>query len=190
MNQLATLLKYHSRWMVRHWRPDEHGIYRLIWEEPKGTPNILHTTGEKAILSAFFATAYENYGAPPANCYLGLAKRAAIAEGDTLATLDEIASTGYERKALISGGTGLAGQNWVIAVHGGDGYWEVTCATQTWTAGENWSAAVKNIFFCTDINAEVDGAGEHLICSLALSADRTLLNGDKLEGSMIIGLSE
>jgi len=188
MEGLAALLKYRSRWMVRHWRKDEHGIYRLIWEEPKGTPNILHTTGENAILSAFFATTFANYGAPPANCYLGLDHTRVPAEGDTLATLDELSKSGYERKALISGGSGAGGQDWVLATH--NGYQEVTSKTQTWTAGEDWVTAVKNIFFCTDITAVVDGDGEHLICSLALSALRTLLNGDKLEGSMIIGLSE
>ncbi len=188
MNIAKALLKYHSRWTVRHWRKDEHGIYRIIWEEDAVDKNILHDTGEQAILSAFFATAWANYGAPQANHYLGLDKRAALAEADTLATLDEIASAGYERKALISSGTGAAGQDWVITQPAA--YYQAASATVTWTAGENWSAAVKNIFLCTDSVAVVDGAGDHLICSLALSADRTLLNGDKLEGSMVIGLSE
>lgn len=187
MENLRTLLKYHSRWVVRHWRKVD-GIWQMIWEDDGRNKNILHTTGENAILSAFFATAFSNYGAPPANLYLGLDKRASLAEGDTLATLDEISKTGYERKAVISGGTGAGGQDFVLATH--NGYQEVTSKVVTWTAGENWVDALKYIFLCTDITAVTDGDGEHLVCSLALSANRTLLNGDKLEGSMIIGLSE
>ena len=182
------LLKYHSKWTVRHWRPDKGGIYRLIWEDIAIDRNILHDTGEQAILSAFFATAYTNYGAPPASLYLGLDKHDPLAEADTLATLDEIASAGYERKEVVSSGTGAGGQDWVIAQAAA--YYAATSKTVTWTAGENWSVAVKSIFLCTDSVAVVDGDGDHLISSLALSAERTLLNADKLEGSMVIGLSE
>lgn len=183
------MLRYHSTFIVKHWRKID-GIWQMIWEEPDGVDrNILHTTGENAILSAFFATTYANYGAPPANCYLGLDKRASLAEGDTLATLDELTKSGYVRKQLISGGTGAGGQDWVLAASG-SGYQDVTSATQTWTAGEDWVTALKNIFFCTDLTAVTDGDGDHLICSLALSSDRLLLSGDKLEGSMVIGLSE
>lgn len=183
-----TMLKYHSRWIVRHWR-QINGIWQLIWEEPHGAGrNILHTTGENAILSAFFATTFANYGAPQANHYLGLDKRASLAEGDTLATLDEISKSGYERKALVTNSDGQSDDDFYLVTH--DGYQEVRSATVTWTAGENWVDALKNIFMATDLTAVIDGDGDHLICSLALSADRTLLSGDKLEGSMIIGLSE
>lgn len=190
MKDLATLLKYHSRWMVRHLRKDSHGIYQIIWEDDAVDRNILHTTGENAILSAFFATTFANYGAPPASCYLGLDHTRVPAEGDDLSDLQELAfADGYERKEVVSSGDGTGGQDWVLAASG-SGYQDVTSKTVTWTATDDWASAVKNIFFCTDITAVVDGAGEHLICSLALSALRTLLNGDKLEGSMIIGLSE
>ena len=182
------LIKYHSKWTVRHWRKDEGGIYRLIWEQIAVDENILHDTGQQAILSAFFATTYANYGAPPANLYLGLDKHAPLAEADTLATLDELAKAGYERKACSSAGTGAGGQDWVIAQDAA--YYAATSKTVTWTAGENWVDALKSIFLATDLTAVVDGDGDHLISSLALSAERTLLNGDKLEGSMIIGLSE
>ena len=182
------LLKYHSKWTVRHWRKDKGGIYRLIWEDIAIDRNILHDTGEQAILSAFFATTMANFGAPPANLYLGLDKHTPLAEADTLATLDEIASAGYERKACSSAGTGAAGQDFVIAQAAA--YYAATSKTVTWTAGENWSAALKSIFLCTDSVAVVDGDGDHLISSLALSAERTLLNADKLEGSMVTGLSE
>jgi len=181
-------LKYHSLWHVRHWRKDENGIYRIIWEDNAVDRNILHSTGEIAILSAFFATAMSNYGAPPANHYLGLDTRASLAEGDTLATLTELTKSGYERKALSSGGTGANGQDFYI--HNPATYNRADSKTVEWTAGENWVTAVKNIFLCTDVTAVTDAAGKHLVCSLVLSAARTLLSGDKLDGSLYIGLSE
>ncbi len=187
MENLRQMFKYHSGWTVRHWR-QINGIWTLIWEDIAIDRNILHDTGEQAILSAFFATAYSNFGAPPANLYLGLDKRASLAEANTLATLEEITKSGYERKALISGGTGAAGQDFYINQPAA--YYRAESKTVTWTAGENWVNALKNIFLCTDLTAVTDGDGDHLVCSLALSADRTLLNGDKLEGSMYVGLSE
>lgn len=187
MENLGALLKYHSRWEVRHWRKIR-GIWTLIWEDIAIDRNILHDAGEQAILSAFFATAMTNFGAPPASIYLGLDKRASLAEADTLATLSEISKSGYERKAESTAGTGADGQDFYINQPAA--YFRAEAKTVTWTAGENWVDALKNIFLCTDITAAVDGDGDHLICSLALSADRTLLNGDKLEGSMYVGLSE
>lgn len=182
------MLKYHSGFIVKHWRK-VNDLWQMLWEEPFGLDrNILHDTGEIAILSAFFATAMSLYGAPPANLYLGLDKRAALAEADTLATLDELVKSGYERKAVISGGTGLEGQDFYINQPAA--YYRADSKTVTWTAGEDWVTAVKNIFVCTDITAAEDGDGDHLVCSLPLSADRLLLSGDKLEGSMFIGLSE
>lgn len=181
-------IKYHSIWTVRHWRKI-NGIWQLIWEEPDGIDrNILHDTGEIAMLSAFFATGMSLYGAPQANHYLGLDKRASLAEDDTLDTLDELSKTGYERKALISSGTGVSGQAFYINQPAA--YYRADSATVTWTAGEDWAEVVKNIFLATDLTAVEDGDGNHLISSLALSADRLLLDGDKLEGSMYIGLSE
>mgnify|MGYP003394721321 CR=1 FL=1 len=180
-------MKYHSVWNVRHWRKDEKGIYRLIWGETAVDRNILHDTGEIAILSAFFATAMANYGAPPANLYLGLDARAALAEADTLATLSEIALAGYARIACISGGTGVGGQDFNINQPAA--YYRADSKVVEWTAGQNWTI-LRNIFLCTDSVAVIDAASKHLVCSLALSAPRTLLNGDKLDGSMYIGLSE
>jgi len=182
------MMKYHSIWLVKHWRKID-GIYQLIWEEPDGVDrNILHDTGEIAILSAFFATTMTNYGAPPANHYLGLDTRVTLAEADTLATLTELVKSGYERKALSSAGTGVSGQDFYINQPAA--YYRADSATVEWTAGENWETAVKNIFLCTDITAATDGNDDHLIASLALSAERTLLSGDKLQGSIYIGLSE
>ncbi len=176
-------MKYHSIWTIRHWRSG-----KLIWAERAVDRNILHSTGEIAILSAFFATAMSNYGAPPANLYLGLDARASLAEADTLATLSEITKSGYARIACASGGTGVVGQDFYI--HNPATYNRVDSKIVEWTAGENWVTALKNVFLCSDATATSDGAGDHLIASLALSTPRTLLSGDKLDSSIFIGLSE
>jgi len=180
-------MKYHSIWKIEHWRKF-NGIYRLIWGEEAQDRNLLHDTGEIALLSAFFATTMTNYGAPPANLYLGLDKRASLAEADTLATLDELSKSGYERKALSSAGTGAAGQDFFIDQPAA--YYRAESAVVVWTAGEDWVDAVKNIFLCTDETATTDGDGDHLICSLALAAARTLTADDKINGSLYIGMSE
>ena len=181
-------IKYHSVWTVRHWRPRNSGIYELIWEDEAIDRNILHSTGEIAILSAFFATGMSNYGAPPANLYLGLDSRASLAEGDTLATLVELSKSGYARKPLSSAGTGANGQDFYI--NNPATYNRADSKVVEWTAGENWVTGQKNIFICTDATATTDAASKHLISSLTLSATRTLLSGDKLDGSIYVGLSE
>ena len=182
------MLKYHSIWKVEHWRKI-NGPWRLIWEEPNGVDrNTIHDTGEIAILSAFFATAMTNYGAPPASLYLGLDKRASLAEADTLATLDELSKSGYARKEVVSSGTGASGQDFHINQPAA--YYRADSKTVVWTAGEDWGTAVKNIFLCTDVTATTDGDGDHLVASLALSTDRLLMSGDILNGSIQIGISE
>jgi len=182
------MLKYHSVWKVQHLRKIG-GVYQLIWEEPNGVDrNIIHDTGEIAILSAFFATTMTNYGATQANLYLGLDTRASLAEADTLATLTELTKSGYERKALASGGTGVSGQDFYINQPAA--YYRADSKTVVWTAGEDWGTAVENIFLCTDVTATVDGNGDHLIASLALSTPRLLMSSDILNGSMQVGISE
>lgn len=180
-------MRYHSKWVVRHWRARKSGIYELIWEDIAIDRNVLCDTGAEAILSAFFATAMTNFGAPPANLYLGLDTHAVLNQTDTLATLTELAVSGYARKAVISGGTGAAGQDFYVNKPGS--YYEAASKTVEWTAGVNWVTAEQNIFLCTDITAVADAASKHLVAELALSAPRTLLNGDKLDGSFYVGLS-
>lgn len=187
MTKYRSGLKYHSTWQVKHWRKI-NGVWTLIWEEEAVDKNILHDTGEIAILSAFFATGMTNYGTPPANLYLGLDKRTTLAEADTLASLQEITKAGYERKPLSTAGTGVSGQDFFITQPGA--YYQAQSKIVTWTATEDWIDALKNIFLCTHATAVTDGDDAHLICSLPLSSARTLLNGDKLDGSLYIGLSE
>lgn len=185
------VLKYHSGWYVRHLRKNPRtGLYEVIWEERAIDQNILHDTGEIAILTAFFATGYTDYGAPPANHYLGLDSRGSLAEADTLATVfaAEIVGKGYARKALPSSEGG--GADDAFYINQPAAYYRADSEIVEWTATENWVTPQKHIFLCTDLDAEVDAANAHLICSLALSAERLLIDGDKLQGSMYIGLSE
>ena len=147
------------------------------------------------MLSSYYATGYANYGAPPANLYLGLDHRCTappattgLAEGDTLATMAAhqltLAFEGYERKALSTVNTGFTLADSTL------GYWKVTTTTVEWTATGDWDAAVTTLFLASHATAVVDASSAHLIASKPLSASRLLLNGDKLQASMYVGLSE
>ena len=152
--------------------------------------NLLHDTGEIALLSAYFATGLTNYGAPVANLYLGLDSRSSLAEADTLATISGLEPTtgGYARKALSTAGTGLSGQDFYINQPAG--YYRADSKVVTWTAVGAGYVAMKNLFLCSDITAVTDGSDAHLICSVALSTTRTLAEGDSLNASIYIGMSE
>ncbi len=157
----------------------------LLWSA-ENLDNMLHDEGEIAILSAYFATTMAAYGAPPANLYLGLDARTTLVEADNLAALvGEITTTsGYARSALATAGPGTTGQDFYINQPAA--YYRADSKTVTFTAsGAAWSVA-KNLFLCTVSS----GTTGKLICSLALTADRTLQDGDSLNASMYIGLSE
>ena len=157
---------------------------KVIWED-LGRDNLLHDQGEQAILSAYFATAMSGYGAPPANLYLGLDARVTPAEANTLSSLSgEPSGNGYARSALATGGTGLSGQDFYINQPAA--YYRADSKVVTFTAsGGNWSA-VTQLFLCTVSS----GTAGKIIATVALSASRTLLDGDSMQVSMYIGLSE
>jgi hypothetical protein len=161
---------------------DKHG--KLKWED-LGLKNLLHDEGEQALLSAYFATAMTGYGAPPANLYLGLDARVSLAEADTLLSLSgEPSGNGYARKALSTAGTGASGQDFYVNQPGT--YYRADSKVVTFIAsGGAWSAVTK-MFLCT----VVSGTAGKLIASLALSASRTLQDGDSLNASIYIGMSE
>lgn len=173
------LIRWNPHWIVKHLRDG-----KVIWKE-EYLKNILHDEGEQAILSAYFATAMSGYGAPPANLYIGLDARASLAEADTLVSLSgEPAVGGYARKAVSTGGTGLSGQDFYINQPGA--YYRAESKTVTFTAsGANYPAVTK-VFICTVLS----GTAGKLICSLALSGSRTVLDGDSLQTSMQVGLHE
>jgi hypothetical protein len=98
-----------------------------------------------------------------------------------------LATYGYSRIAFSTAGTGAAGQDWVISKT--ITYYDALskAATGVWTdTGTNWVQTVKNLFLCTDSTATSDGDDDHLICSVALSAERTLLVADTLSCTLRI----
>jgi hypothetical protein len=157
---------------------------RLKWED-LGLKNILHDEGEQALLSAYFATAMSGYGPPPANLYLGLDNRASLTESDTLTSLSgEPSGLGYARKALSTAGTGLSGQDFYINQPAA--YYRADSKVVTFTASGGAWVSVSKLFLCTVLS----GTAGKLISSLALSATRTLQDGDSLNASMYVGMSE
>lgn len=168
------------------WGTDKFG--RISWIDP-WVQNILHDEGEQLILSAVLATTYSGYGATPANMYLGLDNRATLAEADTLASLSgEPSAGGYARKALSTAGTGAAGQPFVLSQPGA--YYIATSSNQVWTASGAAYGTVKNRFLTTHLTATTSASGQRLVASLALSATRTINDGDSLTANIIVGMSE
>lgn len=161
---------------------DRYG--KLKWED-LGIDNILHDEGEQALLSAYFATAMSGFGPPPANLYLGLDNRASLTEEDTLLSLNgEPSGLGYARKALSTAGTGLPGQDFSINQPGA--YYRADSKVVTFTATGGAWVSVSKLFLCTVLS----GTAGKLISSLALTATRTLQDGDSLNASIYIGMSE
>lgn len=147
----------------------------LKWEE-NFVKNLLHDEGENDILSAMFDEIYT----VPANYYIGLDDRGSIAEGDSLTDLvGEPAAGGYARQAVASDDT-----DWTIAPDSGDA--QAVSKTVTFTPSGAAYPAVLNMFLC-DV---VSGTGGDLIATVALSQERTILDGDSLQTDISIKLSE
>lgn len=150
---------------------------KVLWER-RDVPNLLHDEGELWILANSFDTNHASAGVP-ASIYAGLRSDAA-AEVDTLAAgLTELSDTGYARQA-ISTTTGFT-----MSTSGGD--YRATSGTVTWTnsSGGAWTGAVAALL-CTVSS----GTAGLLIASFALSVTRTLQDGDSLNFSCYIALSE
>ena len=162
----------------------------VLWEA-YDLPNVWHDEGELVMLSAIFAQAYSTYGATPItnwSTWFGLSSNA-IAEGDTLASITgEPSGDGYARELVECSGTGLAGQDYVITQPAAA--YQVTSKTVTFTASGGAWAAVTNLFLCTHPSAVASSQYARLLCTIALSSTRTLQDGDSLQGSMVIGISE
>jgi len=156
-------------WEIRHL--DRFG--NVLWED--AGRNMLHDEGEEYILSC----AFDEVQSPPANFYIGLDNRSSLAEADTLASLvDEPSTNGYARQAVASDNTDIT-----ISQVSGD--YQAKTKTVTFSAsGGSWGPVTK-IFWCTS----ADSSGK-LIASKALSQSRTLSDGESLECSFYIRLSE
>ena len=162
---------FHSVWTIRHL--DAMG--RTIWGET--AHNMLHDEGEEFMLDVVFTETQS----VPASYYIGLDDRT-LAEDDTLADLtNEPSGSGYARQAVASNDTDFT----LTQASGEDGY-RATTSVETFTANGGAWGEVDNAFLCTVIS----GTSGKLIASVALSTPRTLQNGESLQVSMYIKLSE
>lgn len=161
---------------------NKHG--EVLWIG-KNIDNMLHDQGEQSILSAYFAKGYSGFGASPNNLYLGLCAGSAPTEASTLSSLSgEPSGSGYSRKALSTTGTGVSGQDFVLDQPGA--YYRAGSKVVTFEASGGAWAPVTRLFLST----AASGTSGLLICTLSLSTTRTLQDGDSLNTSIFIGLSE
>lgn len=111
--------------------------------------------------------------------YLGLLNDTVV-DTDTLATiLGEPSGNGYGRQTVPTTTAGFP----TSGLQGGD--WEITCTTETFTAsGGAWSA-VTDLFLTNDPTA----ATLELYATSALSATRTLQDGDSLDTTISLKLA-
>lgn len=139
-------------------------------------PNIWHDEGEEYLVKVAFSEELS----VPANHYIGLDDRVALAEADVLTSLSgEPAVGGYARQAVPTTAVGYTASQ--VA-----GNWQAKTTTETFTpSGANYPA-VRNCFL-TD---QASGTVGDLYCSIALSASRTVLDGDSLNVDMTISISE
>lgn len=146
----------------------------VIWEEE--IHNIFHDEGEEYLVKVAFS---EELSVPTTH-YIGLDSRTTIAEADTLADLvSEPSGNGYARQSVTTDGT-----DYTTSQDSGD--WQAATKTVTFTASGGSIGPVDNCFLC---DASTGTTGD-LYCSLALSQSRTLADGESLDVSMTIKVSE
>lgn len=114
-----------------------------------------------------------------AHIYMGLCTDAALAENATLASLTEVAGTGYARAEL-----NLDDIDFPTSQTTGTADWQLLTKQVTFTGGAGgWTGAVTAFLATT-----VDGAGK-LIASAPLSSTRTLASGDTLKVTFTLTLA-
>lgn len=147
-----------------------------IWEDR--ISNLLHDEGEIYILANSFDTDHASAGVP-ASLYVGLDNRGTIAEADALTDLSGEPSTGSYARQAVSTTTGFT-------LAQASTYYAATAAAVSFApSGANYTA-VQNAFLCT----VVSGTSGLLICSLALSQSRTLLDGEQLDVTFVLDARE
>ena len=186
---------------VRHYRPDpETGLPSLIWAQDGAdgsvdfelgeilagsaaelavirsqlwTPNALTDEGELDFLDV-----YVEDQAVRASTFFRLYSDGAIAETDTLATLtNEVSGGGY------AGITVTRGTDWSApALDAGDG--QSTSVSKVFTATATWTAADELVWATI-----ASGTAGLLLGFVALSATRTLTNGDTLTVDLAVKLA-
>lgn len=142
----------------------------VIWSSD-WTENALTNEGEQDILAVYFAKSKS----APTNFYIGLINDAGIAETDTLATMaGEPSGNGYARSECTFG---------TPALDAGD--YESVSTTETFTASGGSIGPVTHAFLT---NAASGTSGLFLVY-VALSATRTLLDGDSLQVDIAVKVS-
>jgi hypothetical protein len=118
--------------------------------------------------------------AQAANTYIGLCTDASLAENATLASLTEVAGTGYARIAVATDDT-----DFPTSQTTGTNDWQVVTKQVTFTGGAGgWTGAVT-AFLCT----AASGTSGSLIASAQLWSTRTLASGDTLKITFTITLA-
>lgn len=142
----------------------------------KNLPNALMNEGEQEFIELFFRN-NASFGAGPFHFGLGNngGSPGIPAETATLSTITEVSGSGYARVSVARGTT-----DWGAATLDSGDY-QTTSATKSFNATGNWTAA--DYLFLTDVSSGTSG---NLIAAVALSASRTLVNGDRLDVSMIV----
>lgn len=158
-------IQHPTVWKFKHIRNGE-----TIWEQD-WTENFLTDAGEEDILSVYF----EKSKSAPTNFYVGLINDSGIAETDTLSTMaGEPSGSGYSRQATVFGNP---------ALNSGD--FQTVATTETFTASGGTIGPVTHAIL-TDVASGTAGV---LIAAVALSATRTMLDGDSLEVTVTVKLS-
>ena len=122
--------------------------------------------------------AYSEEQSVPANYYIGLCEDASVAENDNLASLTELSGNGYARQTVASDNT-----DFTSAATGTNDRKQTTKVVTFTASGGAWNGAV-HAFLATTI----DDSGK-LVAVAALSATRTLQDGDSLQVSIVLTLA-
>jgi hypothetical protein len=127
-----------------------------------------------------------NYGVAPANLYLGLdTSTRTLVENDTLALVTEnIEANGYTRKALSTSSDGSSTADFYVTQPAA--YFQAQSKIMTWTCINSPWTTVTKLFLTTASSGQTG----RLICSVALSASRTLAVGDVISAAIYVGMSE
>lgn len=158
---------YDAEWEIKHIRNGE-----VIWSEKKR--NALMDEGEENMLRTYFRNEYA-----PTEFYVRL-YNGTIIETDTLATLlaagGEPSGNGYVPVKIERSNIG-----WTIEPSGGD--WRVVSKLIEFTATGGSIGPISTAFIATTSN----NTGK-LVAANGLSIVRTILAGDKLQGTIRIKL--
>jgi hypothetical protein len=148
--------------------------FDALLREQEFTPNALADEGENAMLDVFFRA-----GTAPSNFYIALYNDTPV-DTDTLATLTgEPSGSGYARSLVERNSTGWP----TLALDSGD--YRAVSSTETFTAS---GGTIGPVTYACLVTA-ASGTSGLLIAYNALSASRTLNDGDSLDVTFRVKLA-